>query len=373
MARIQYIVTTFNQDRAKAYSLVAMVKTDVATNTTLYNIDEQGVANIQFKGAGIAKFNNSNNKFEFSYGGQVYTFSSTGESKDTASAGYKLMMANIVENVNPSGNAATGTNIGSTQRDQYGNIIDGGITYGNRTIVIDSQNARDQFATEILNSILQKLDLDPSSLDSSARSYYCQVAYDWAANMMTAAANARGTFTDATETSASARQESIGALESTTDKLLNNLIVALERTDEKTIEEGKEVYSKKITLPDIQDLLDKMDTMCTTITALKDNVTNAMTNMQGVMVQQLTTYNQMVTQLGLIASNLQGFTQNVNTKLDNIDSNVSTTRTAVSNVQSGVNTVNNTANTINSTTNIIKTNLDTVKSDVIVIKQNTTP
>ena len=373
MARIQYIVTTFNQDQAKAYSLVAMVKTDVAASTTLYNIDEQGTANPLFKGAGIAKYKSSSSKFEFWYAGQTYVFSVSGASADSASSGYKLMMARIIENVNPSGNAATGTNIGSTQRDQYGNIIDGGVTYGNRTIVIDSQNARDQFATEILNSILQKLDLDPSSLDSSARSYYCQVAYDWAANMMTAAANARGTFTDETESSASARQEAIGSLESNTDKLLNNLIVALERTDEKRIEDGHEVYSKKVTLPDLQDMLDKMEAMSSSITALTDNVTNAMTNMQGVMIQQLATYNQMVTNLGLIAANLQGVTQNVNTKLDNIDSNVSTTRTAVNNVQTGVNTVNSTTNTINSTTNVIKTNLDVVKSDVAIIKQNTTP
>ena len=373
MARTQYQVTTFNQDQAKSYSLVAMVKDDVTTGTILYNIDEQGETNPSFKGAGITKYKSSSNKFEFSCGGRTYLFTISGASSDSASTGYKLMMASVMENINPSGNAITGTNTGSTQRDQYGQIIDGGITYEERVIAIDSQNARDQFATEILNSILQKLDVDPSALNSSARSHYCQVAYDWAANMMTAAANARGTFTDATETSASARQEAIGSLENNTDKLLNNLIVALERTDEKRVEDGKEVYSKKVTLPDLQDMLDKMDAMSTSITALTDNVTNAMTNMQGVMIQQLATYNQMVTNLGLIAANLQGVTQNVNTKLDNIDSNVSTTRTAVNNVQTGVNTVNSTTNTINSTTNVIKTNLDTVKSDVVIIKQNTTP
>ena len=373
MARIQYQVTSFNAEQAKAYSLVAMVKNDVTTGTVLYNIDEQGSANPNFKGSGIAKYKSNNGRFEFSYGGLTYTFSTSGASSDSASAGYKLMMAQVIENVNPSGNAITGTNTGSTQRDQYGQISDGGITYEKRVIAIDSQNARDQFATEILNSILQKLDVDPSSLNSSARSYYCQVAYDWAANMMTAAANARGTFTDATETSSSARQEAIGSLENNTDKLLNNLIVALERTDEKRIEDGHEVYSKKVTLPDLQDMLDKLDVMSTSITTLRDNVTNAMTNMQGVMIQQLATYNQMVTNLGLIAANLQGVTQNINTKLDNIDSNVSTTRTAINNVQTDVNTVNSATNTINSTTNVIKTNLDTVKSDVVIIKQNTTP
>ena len=212
MARTQYQVVTFNQEQAKAYSLVAMVKTDVSSGTVLYNINETGTVNTDLKGVGIAKYKSSSNRFEFWYNGQSYTFNITGASADAASEGYKLLMARIIEDVNPSGNAITGTNTGSTQRDQYGQISDGGITYEKRVIAIDSQNARDQFATEILNSILQKLDLDPSSLDSSARSYYCQVAYDWAANMMTAAANARGTFTDATETSASAKQEAIGSL-----------------------------------------------------------------------------------------------------------------------------------------------------------------
>jgi septation ring formation regulator EzrA len=191
--------------------------------------------------------------------------------------------------------------------------------------------------------------------------------------MMTAAANARGTLTDETESSASARQEAIGSLESNTDKLLNNLIVALERTDEVKTEAGKEVYSKKVTLPDIQGLLDKMDVLNTSITALKDNVTNAMTNMQSVMTQQVAAYNQVATQLGLINSSLQGFTQNVNTRLANIDQGVSAARTDVSGVQNGVNTANTTLTTVNSTTGIIKNNLDSVKSDVAIIKQNTTP
>ena len=373
MARIQYQVTSFNAEQAKAYSLVAMVKNDVTTGTILYNIDEQGSANPNFKGSGIARYKSNNGRFEFSYGGLTYTFSTSGVSSDSASAGYKLMMAQVIENVNPSGNAITGTNTGSTQRDQYGQISDGGITYEKRVIAIDSQNARDQFATEILNSILQKLDVDPSSLDSSARSHYCQVAYDWAANMMTASANARGTFTDATETSAAAKQQAIGALENNTDKLLNNLIVELEKTDEKTTEAGQDIYSKRVAIPDLQGLSSKMDTLNTSITALKDNVTNAMTNMQSVMVQHLAAYNQMVTKLDLIASNLQGFTQSVNRDMENINSNVSATRGDVSTVSSGVNSMSTTVNAVNSTTNTIKNNLDVVKSDVAIIKQNTTP
>lgn len=375
MARTQYQVVTFNQEQAKAYSLVAMVKTDVSSGTVLYNINETGTVNTDLKGVGIAKYKSSSNRFEFWYDGQSYAFNVTGASADAASEGYKLLMAKVLENVNPSGNAATGTNSGNIRRDQYGNIIDDGVTYDDtgKTILIDHQNARDQFATEILNSILQKLEVDPANLDSSARSHYCQVAYDWAANMMTAAANARGVFTDDTETSASARQEAIGSLENTTDKLLNNLIVALERTDEETTVEGRKVYSKKVTLPDIQSLLDKVDILNTSITALKDNVTNAMTNMQSVMTQQLGAYNQMVTHLANISAHLQSYTQAMDTGMSNLNSSVNLVRSDLSNVQNVANTTNNTVNTINSTTGVIKSNLDAVKSDVVIIKQNTTP
>ena len=372
MARIQYQVTTFVQDSAKAGSLVAMVSKTIETGTVLYNINESGVANNDFKGSGIAKFKSSTNKFEFWCNGQTFIFNTSGASTDSTS-NYKLMMATVIEDVNPSGNAVTGTNTGSTTRDQYGNISKGGITYGTRTIMIDSQNARDQFATEILNSILQNLDIDPTTLDSSARSHYCQVAYDWAANMMTAAANARGTFDDKTETPDSAKQESIGTLETTSDKLLNNLIVALERTDEKKIVEGQEVYSKKVSLPDMQSMVDQMVAANTAITALKDNVTNAMTNMQSVMVQHLGAFNQMVTQLALVASNLQGFTQSMNTNMQNINNNVSATRGDVNSMQSDISGISTTVNSVNTTTNTIKNNLDVVKSDVAIIKQNTTP
>ena len=117
MARTQYQVTTFNQDQAKSYSLVAMVKDDVTTGTILYNIDEQGETNPSFKGAGITKYKSSSNKFEFSCGGRTYLFTISGASSDSASTGYKLMMASVMENINPSGNAITGTNTGSTQRD----------------------------------------------------------------------------------------------------------------------------------------------------------------------------------------------------------------------------------------------------------------
>ena len=373
MARIQYQVSAFNQEQAKAYSLVAMIKTDVAPTSVLYNIDEQGVANPKFKGAGIAKYKSGNNRFEFWYDGKTYLFSTNGESSESASAGYKLMMAKVLENVNPSGNSVVGTNTGSATRNSDGSITPGSITYDNRPILIDTQNARDQFATEILNSILQKLDVDPANLDSSTRSHYCQVAYDWAANMMTAAANARGTLTDETESSASARQEAIGSLESNTDKLLNNLIVALERTDEVKTEAGKEVYSKKVSLPDIQGLLNKMDVLNTSITALKDNVTNAMTNMQRVMEQQQASYVQVVAQLTLIVSSLQGFTQNMNTNMQNINNNVTATRSDVAAVGNTVGGMDTRVTAINTTTNTIKSNLDVVKSDVAIIKQNTTP
>lgn len=372
MTRIQYRLEAFNAEQAKAYALVAMV-TEATVASTLYNINRDGSVNANFKGAGIAKANSSGSNFTFYVDGESYLFNNRGASISMESSGLKLMLAYVIEDINPSGNAATGTNTGSTEKDENGNIINKGITYGEKTIVIDSMNARDQFATEILNSILQKIDVDPAYLSNSARSHYCQVAYDWAANMMTASANARGTFRDKTETKDSAKQEAVGDLSNTTDKLLNNMIVALERNDIKTTVDGVDVYSQRMTLDNMNTLVNKITEVNTVVTALKDNITNAMTNMQSVQTQMIGCLNNIVSQLALINTSIQGFTSNMNTRMNAINSNVSSARNEISDIQDDVNTANTNINSIKTTVNTVNTNLNTVKSDVGIIKQNTTP
>ena len=373
IARTLYQLSKFDSSKARAYSLVAMVSTSIADTAQIYNMDSNGVWNNSFRGAGICRMKSSGSTFEFTVNGNTYLFNSSGESADSASYGFKLTMATIVESVGTSGNAATGTQHGSTTRGADGSIVDGGVTYEQKTIAIDSLNARDHFAIEALNSILAKMEEDPTQLSDDAVSHYCQQAYRYAAYMMTASANARGTFEDQTATTSDAKKEAVGALDSNTDKLINNLIVTLERIQSKNTVEGNEVYSQRIDFNELDSIIATLEANNTVLEALKDNVTNAMTNMQQVMTQHLGAFNQIVAKLDLIASNILSFTASISANFQMVNDNVSSVKTDLSSVDGDVNNMVNEVNALKGTANTVKNNLDTVKSDVAVIKQNTTP
>lgn len=373
IARTQYQLAKFDSNKAKAYSLVAMVKTSVSDTAIIENMNASSVWNSDFKGAGICKIRSSSGSFEFTVEGETYLFNSSGESANSISSGYKLTMASIVESVGASGNAATGTQHGSTTRGADGSIVDNGVTYEQKTIAIDSLNARDHFAVEALNSIINKMEQDPTTLSDGAISHYCQQAYRYAAYMMTASANARGIFTDNTETTADAKKEAIGSLESNTDKLINNLIVALERVQTKTIIDDKEVYAQAVDFKNLDEILAKMEAANVALTALKDNVTNAMTNMQAVMTQHLGAFNEMIAKFDLINSSIQAFTQNITANFNTVNDNVTSLKTDLSSVDEDVNSMVNEVTALKGTTDTINNNVSSIKSDVAIIKQNTTP
>ena len=103
---------------------------------------------------------------------------------------------------------------------------------------------RDQFAAQALRGILGHIE-NPESISNNEMNLYCSAAYQWAANMMVAAAAARatnkydssgsGTSDDPTRSSDPAN------LESNTELLLNDLYRALSRTDESyQFDTGKE-------------------------------------------------------------------------------------------------------------------------------------
>lgn len=150
-------------------------------------------------------------------------------------------------------------------------IVDGETTESNTsTIQVDSLNARDEFATQVLNGMLNKLP-SPAGLSDNEMNYYCNAAYQWAANMMAASARARSFDKD--NTSSSASMEQTTALESNTEKLLHNLVVAtgeikssLQRTDEatttgsgdnQTTSYAERVTLKDVTMSSIQALIDQ--------------------------------------------------------------------------------------------------------------------
>lgn len=372
IARTKYQLSKFDSNKAKTYSLVAMVKTTVSDTAIIENMNSSSVWNSDFKGAGVCKLR-SNSGFEFTVEGQTYLFNSNGESAGTTSADYKLAMASIIESVGSSGNAATGTQHGSTTRGADGSIVDNGVTYEQKTLAIDSLNARDQFAVEALNSIIAKMEQDPTTLSDAAISHYCQQAYRYAAYMMTASANARGTFEDQTASTADAKKEAIGSLDSNTDKLINNLIVTLDRVQSKATVDGKEVYSQRIDFNGLDVITQALEDNNAALEALKDNVTNAMTNMQQVMTQHLGAFNNIVAKLDLIASNIISFTANLTANFQMVNDNVTSLKTDLSSVDDNVNSMVNEVTALKGTTSTINTNLNTVKSDVVVIKQNTTP
>ena len=116
-----------------------------------------------------------------------------------------------------------------------------------------------------------------------------------------------------------------------------------------------------------------MDAANTALTALKDNVTNAMTNMQSVMTQHLGAFNEMIAKFDLINSSIMSFVQALNTNFNTVNTNVQTMKDSINAVGSKVDTANNSITALSGTTSVINTNLNAVKSDVAVIKQNTTP
>lgn len=95
---------------------------------------------------------------------------------------------------------------------------------------------------------MQRADKDPASLSNNEMSFYCDVAYQWAANMMSAAAKVRATMQD--ETGTSVDEES---LTTNTEKLLYDMSEALNKTATKIIVGGSQLDAQRITIPELTD------------------------------------------------------------------------------------------------------------------------
>ena len=120
-----------------------------------------------------------------------YIFDAAGDpvSSNAINGGYKLKMADT-----------KATPVDSTVANSAGVVYnrtvsgDGTVTYteieGENGIDIDTLNARDQFAIQILRSLLDKTK-DPSKLSTTEVAYYCDTAYTWAGYMMKESSQAR--------------------------------------------------------------------------------------------------------------------------------------------------------------------------------------
>lgn len=364
MAKTTYRLKDFNFNNAVSGALVCMFKSS-------YVGSEIDNTNSSFKGVGICRASGATNII-FVCDSVTYTFSNSGTPYSTNAQGFKLMMAEVADTLSEYGSTARGTQRIVTTRTQAGTIstrVEAGTP---DTISIETLNARDQFAIHALKGLLAHID-NPNALSANEINMYCEVAYQWAANMMTESAKVREVFDDKSATAEDPEQAKIGILETTKDKLLNNIIVALQRTSKQVTVDQEETYVNQVSVVNFPEIMDKTDELNEHIEALKDNITDAMTNMQSVQVQIVGCLNNIVSQLTLINTSLQNYTLNMNTRMNAINSNVSSARNEISSVQSGVTTANTNINSIQGTVGTINSNLNTVKSDVGIIKQNTTP
>lgn len=255
MAVQQQIFTTedFDYTAAKEKQLVAMVNED------------NGVV-----GTGILKYNSPNN-LNLTVDGVTYTFNSNGQpvSKNAIEAGYNLKMG-----ISQMPSIKNGT-VGATTHAVTRSVNDDGdVTYEpsgvlDKTyeITIDNLNARDQFAIQALRGMLEKIS-NPDEIGKNEITHYCEAAYTWAGYMMTESSKARSVIKDA-DASDNTKPEEIGYLDTNVEKLLNNIVAALDKTNAKIITEGVEHTAERVTIPEINT---KLDTLITSANAIKTSL-----------------------------------------------------------------------------------------------------
>lgn len=191
-----------------------------------------------------------------------YIFDSTGQpvSTNAQENNYSLMMAETT--VNPVSSTVSDSGTVYTR-----GTVEGKTVYTpseeENAIVIDSLNAKDQFAIQILKSIFDKTK-DPSALSKTQVAYYCEMAYNWAGYMMKESSKSRAVIKDENP-SGSIQTEEVTYLEGNTEKLLNNIAAALDKTNAEitlsSTEGGTTTtttrIAERITVPEMNKLMEE--------------------------------------------------------------------------------------------------------------------
>ena len=275
MAKQTYILKPFESSKASSGALCVMVKNGVSDKIT--NINSDGTANPNFMGAGICT--QGNGGFTMMINGVVYQFNSKGEGLHPLSIRtWKLMLGEIEATINTSGNAATSNTTTIVTRGQDGSTTTKVDYSKTNDVIIDSLNARDEFAVNVLKQLLSSVP-NPSALSNNEMNFFCNRAYQWAANMMEASANARGSFTQEASTTTGTPSNvttradvTTESLSSNTEKLLNNIVSALERTDYAETVSGKVIYHDrvKVQFTELMDFLKTYIKNGESVVGLKD-------------------------------------------------------------------------------------------------------
>lgn len=247
-----YKLFPFVLEQAKEGVLCVMVYKDVTGSIT--DADETGEIK-HFIGTGIIR-SQSPNKNTMIIESKTYTFNWDGTCLTSGFEDYKLMLGEISIVLSDSGNTS-GTMRGTTRSvaSDTGEIIETPTTFEEvQPVNVTALNARDNFAVQALRSMLAKVD-DPSTLSNNEMNFYCKQAYQWAANMMTEAGLVRIKLDD--ETPDVTEQVEVQSLEGNTEKLLNNIVAALEKTDKEIDEGNKKVNAERITIPELNKFLEE--------------------------------------------------------------------------------------------------------------------
>lgn len=231
MAKITYSLEEFNPTKALEGALCVVVKSSYSDSTISNIVDAIGTANSSFVGTGICSYNGQDT-YSINIESKSYKFNEEGNGLyDHYDC--KVMLGTAKLDLLASGNMVTSSSTTTTVSTRGDTTTD--VDYSKTSkVLIDSLNARDEFAIHALRELLCHMP-DPSSVSDSEMNFYCDKAYRWAANMMSASANARGTYTNeetTTNTTTTDKADvSTNSLTSNTEKLLNNIVAALEKTD----------------------------------------------------------------------------------------------------------------------------------------------
>ena len=253
-----------------------------------------------FVGAGVCKVQNGT--YKMAIDSTVYTFNSSGNAYDSQTSGKYLYLADIVTSQDSSQDSSTPssfiagnmmeatmkivtTKSYSTLSDAGESLEEGGelsnrnraggeetasaseivkipvengavimspsdlaakaideetvITEDTIEVNIDSLTPRDQFAMEAMKGIIAATK-EPAGLSNSAVLQNCEAAYQWAANMMLSAANARAILDDKTE-DLIIQMSKVGAFNSNFEKIVNNIVASLAWTKKGKDSEGKDI------------------------------------------------------------------------------------------------------------------------------------
>ena len=228
------------------------------------------------EGTGIPQL--KENRFEITINGQTYTFDDSGNPLSSNARGLKLMMAKSTLDPNDT------NTIGKVDTRYIRNVdtTTEKVTYtqdaafDSTEITIEGLNARDQFALQALHGMFHVME-DPSAVSKNEITHYCEAAYTWASFMMKESSNARAVIKDA-RTTESTQSAEVGYLENNVEKLLNNIVAALDRTDEK----DNNLYYERISIKGWTDIMTKLTDIKDAITAQTTAITNQTTAINAV-------------------------------------------------------------------------------------------